>query len=165
MHNDHLNVLHADLVHWLLPWSGYEMHLFWCGFSRYLILMNVLCLYCLRSQWHPDVSKDSQAGEVFKCIHLAYQVSKSFFSVDCVSSIWFSNAKLGDLSLGSSVIPYFEYHVLVCQVSCLWSLVLLPLKRRFYRMKQQGFNTIGCLNMTMNPSQEILLIILIMNTN
>ncbi|CAO2831899.1 unnamed protein product [Amaranthus hypochondriacus] len=28
----------------------------------------------LARKWHPDVSKDSQADEVFKCIHLAYQV-------------------------------------------------------------------------------------------
>lgn len=43
---------------------------------RHFIMRNVVFLSLL--QWHPDVSKDAEAGEVFKNIHLAYQVSKSF---------------------------------------------------------------------------------------
>uniref|UniRef100_A0A803MM89 J domain-containing protein n=1 Tax=Chenopodium quinoa TaxID=63459 RepID=A0A803MM89_CHEQI len=46
-----------------------------CGVS---ITVNQLILEiavsCMWLQWHPDVSKDSRAGEVFKSIHLAYQV-------------------------------------------------------------------------------------------
>ncbi|KAL9237763.1 hypothetical protein vseg_012273 [Gypsophila vaccaria] len=34
----------------------------------------ILAIFTLWLQWHPDVSKDSQAVEMFKSIHMAYQV-------------------------------------------------------------------------------------------
>lgn len=47
--------------------------------------MNIfLCVIFSQVQWHPDVNKDSRAGEVFKSVRVAYEVSfdVSFLDLD-----------------------------------------------------------------------------------
>lgn len=44
-------------------------------FIRQRLTVKNLCVLAYLLQYHPDVSKDSQAEEVFKSIRQAYEVS------------------------------------------------------------------------------------------
>ncbi|KAL8167148.1 hypothetical protein V2J09_008647 [Rumex salicifolius] len=67
-----------------------EEHYNVLGVSRFATFGDIKKAYrLLARKWHPDVNKDPQAGDVFKNVRLAYEVS--FNTIGCGLSLAFSS--------------------------------------------------------------------------